>query len=298
MVPGITRDVEGFASLRVAGGIAEAVRANAEVLVARGKVRGIPVTDLRLPVELDMNPATGDGSIHSRHWTARVAGGSVRGNAYNRFGHEHTFQTELNLTGVDLAILSKIQPTGKKAPDGKVSGKITLQGPNAEHVDKIRGRVDLDLDDASLFEVPMFRELDKLLGSSGGGLFEDGDVHGTIYNKTLFLEQMTLTGKLVQVHATGSITMNGALNLEILVNTNAHLSQPELALLNIVPGLGRALGEGEEAIRRVVGVLESSLLKFRVTGTTSNPHVQLDPGVAIGSAAVGFFTSVAKIPGR
>jgi translocation and assembly module TamB len=298
LAPSLARDVEGYATLRVAGNISEAVRANAEVQVARGRFHGVPITDLRLPVELELNPANGDGSLHSRHWTARIAGGSVRGNAFNRFGHDHSFQTELQLTGVDLQALSKFQPGGKKGADGKVSGKITLNGPNAEHVDKIRGRIDLDLDDASLIDVPMFRELDKLLGSSGGGLFEDGDIHGTIYNKTLFLEQMTLTGRLVQIHATGSITMNGGLNLEILVNTNAQLSQPELAILNVVPGLGRALGEGEEAVRRVVGVLESSLLKFRVSGTTGNPHVQLDPGVAIGSAAVGFFSSVAKIPGR
>ncbi len=296
--PSLSHDVEGYGSLRVAGRLAEAIQANAEVLVSRAKVLGLPITDLRLPVELEMNPATGSGSIHSRHWTARVAGGSVRGSAWNRFGLDRAFQSELQLAGVDLEALSKFHPTGKKAPTGKVSGKITLQGPNPEHIDKIRGRVDLDLDDASLFEMPLFKELDRFLGSSGGGLFDDGDVHGTIANRTLFLEQMTLTGRLVQIHATGSITFNGGLNLEILVNTNANLSQPELALLNVIPGLGRALGEGEEALRRVTSVLESSLLKFRVTGTTTNPHVQLDPGIAIGSAAVGFFSSVIRVPGR
>ena len=297
--PSLAHDVEGFGSLRVAGRVAEAVMANAEILVSRAKVLGIPVTDLRLPVELEMIPATGNGSIHSRHWTARVAGGSVRGSAWNRFGLDRSFQSELQLAGVDLEVLSRFHPVGKKPPAGKVSGKITLSGPNADHLDKLRGRIDLDLDDASLIELPLFKELDRALGSSGGGgLFDDGNVHGTIYNRTLFLEQMTLSGRLVQMHATGAITFNGGLNLEILVNTNSLISSRELALLNVVPGLGTALGQGEEALRRVASVLESSLLRFRVTGTSSNPRVQLDPGVAIGSAAVGFFSTVVKVPGR
>jgi translocation and assembly module TamB len=298
LFPSLAHDVEGFGSLRVAGRVAGAIRANAEILVPRARAFGLPITDLRMPVDLEMIPATGDGSIHSRHWTARVAGGSVRGNASNRFGIDRSFQAELQLAGVDLEVLSKFHPTGKRPPTGKVSGRMVLQGPNAEHLDKIRGRVDLDLDDASLIELPLFKELDRFLGSSGGGLFDDGDVHGTIANRTLYLEQLTLTGKLVQMHATGSITFNGGLNLEILINTNANLSAQDLALLNLIPGLGSALGQGEEALRRVAGVLENSLLRFRVSGNTSNPHVQLDPGVAIGGAAVGFFTSVIKIPGR
>jgi translocation and assembly module TamB len=295
--PSITHDLEGFGSIRVSGKVSDEIRANAEVLVPRAKMMGLPITDLRMPVELEMNPARGNGSIHSRNWSARVAGGSVRGSAWNRFGLDHSFHSEMHLNGVDLEALSKLHLTGNKAANGKISGKISFQGPNAEHIEKIRGRVDLDLDDASLFEVPMFKELDRFLGSSGGGLFDDGDVHGTIYNRTLFLEQMTLSGRLVQMHATGSITFNGGLNLEILVSTNSSFTQPQLAILNAIPVLGQALGRSEQALRRVASVLESSLLRFRVTGTTSKPNVQLDPGVAIGSAAVGFFSSVLK-PGR
>jgi len=298
LVPSLAHDLEGFGTVQVSGRISEAIQANAEILVSRARMLNLPITDLRLPVEIEMNPATGAGSIHARHWTAHIAGGHVRGSARNRFGHDQSFNTELQLTGVDLEVLSRLHPTGKKPPTGKFSGKMTLQGPNTQQLEKIRGRVDLDLNDASLFEVPLFKELDRFLGSTGGGLFEDGDVHGVIFNRTLVLERMTLTGRLVQLHATGTIGFNGGLNLEILVNTGSTLSNQELALLNVIPGLGRVLGEGEEALRRVASVLESSLLKFRVTGTTTNPHVQLDPAVTIGSGAVGFFSSVVRVPGR
>ena len=299
MVPSLAKEVEGFGSARVAGRLADAVQASAEILVPRARAFGIPIIDLRFPAEVEMVPATGSGSINSRHWTARVAGGSVRGSALNRFGHDQSFQAEVNLTGVDLEVLSKFHPTGKRPPTGKVSGKLTLHGPNPEHLDKVRGRVDLDLDDASLVELPLFKEMDRFLGASGGGgLFEDGDVHGTIANKTLYVEQMTLTGRLIQVHATGSIAFNGGLNLEVLVNTNSKMSSSDLALLGLVPGIGQALGRGEEAVRRMANVLENSLLRFRVSGTTANPKVQLDPGIAVGGDAVGFFSTIIKPQGR
>lgn len=130
----------------------------------------------------------------------------------------------------------------------------------------------------------------------GGGLFEDGDAQGTLYNKTLFIEQLTLRGRLLQVHATGTMTLDGDLNLEVLVNTNQVIPQSGLALVGIIPGLGQVLGRGEEAFIRVANFLENRLLKFRVTGTLDSPTVQLDAGVAVGDTAVGFFSSVLKVP--
>ena len=193
--------------------------------------------------------------------------------------------------------LSKLQSTGKRPATGKISGKISLSGPDPEQTAKIRGKVDLDLDDASLVELPVFKELDRFLGSArGGGLFEDGNLHGTIYNRTLFVEQLTLNGRLIQVHATGTVTFDGGLNLEVLVNTNQVIPQSGLALVNLIPGLSQAIGRGEETFLRIAGFLENRLLKFRVTGSVGNPNVQLDPSVAVGDSAVGFFSAVLKVP--
>ena len=296
-VPSLARQVEGYGSLRLAGRVSDNLQANAELLVPRAKFYGVPLTDLRLPLELEMNPATGAGSIHARHWTGRVAGGSVRGSAWHRLGEERTFQSDIQLNGVDIEVISRAHSISKRSASGKISGKVTLSGPNPDQMAKVRGKVDLNLDDASLVEMPVFKELDRFLGSArGGGLFEDGDVHGTIFNRTLFVEQMTLNGRLIQVHATGTVTFDGGLNLEVLVNTNQVIPQSGLALINVIPGLGQALGRGEETLLRLANFLENRLLKFRVTGTADNPTVRLDPGVAVGDTAVGFFSAVLKVP--
>jgi translocation and assembly module TamB len=296
-VPLLAREVEGYGSFKVAGRVAEALQASGEVLVSHAKIHGIPMTDLRFPAELEMNPDSGVGSVHSRHWTARMAGGSVRGSAWIRLGTDRTFQSDLQVTNLDLEAVSRLQNNGKRPPSGRLSGKISLTGPHPDDISKMRGKIDVDLDDASLVELPVFKELDRFLGSArGGGLFEDGSLLGTIFNRTLFVEQLTLKGKLIQIHATGSVTLDGGLNLEVLVNTNQVIPQSGLALVNIIPGLGTAIGRSEEVLLRLASFLENRLLKFRVSGTMGNPVVQLDPGIAVGDTAVGFFSSILKVP--
>ncbi len=297
-VPILAHSIEGFGSFNVAGRFAEALQASSEVLVSQAKVHGIPLSDLRFPAEIEMNPESGIGSVHSRHWTARIAGGSIRGNGWLRLGTDRSFQTDLQLTNLDLEAVSRLTNNGRRPPTGRISGKVSLNGPNPDNLNKMRGRIDLDLDDASLVEVPLFKELDRFLGSArGGGLFEDGHLSGTLFNRTLFIEQLTLQGKLIQLHATGTVTFDGALNLVILVNTNQVIPQSGLALINIVPGLGQAIGRGEEVVLRLASFLENRLLKFKVSGTMNNPVVQLDPRVAVGDAAVGFFSSILRVPG-
>ena len=296
-VPHLAHGVDGFGSLRVAGRLDETLHATADVSVARARVMGLDITNLRLPAEIVLSPSSGIGSVHSRHWAAHLAGGSVMGNTLLRLGADRSFQAEVRLAGVDLEVLTRLEDPTKRPSSGKLSGKIKLNGPNPNDLAKIRGRVDLD--DASLVELPVVRELDRFLGAAqgGGGLFEDGDLHGTIYNRTLFVDQLTLEGRLIQVHATGTITFDGGLNLEVLVNTKQTIPQSGLTLVNVIPGLGAAVGRSEEAILRVASFLSSKLLKFRVGGTIKNPTVNLDAGVGVGDTAVGFFSGVLKVTG-
>ena len=110
--------------------------------------------------------------------------------------------------------------------------RLTLGGPNPALPQRYRGKVVLDLDDASLVALPVFREIDRFLGAARGGLFEDGDLLATIANRQLLVDMFTLEGRLVQLHATGTVGFDGQLNLEVLINTN-----------QIIPETGRLMGD-------------------------------------------------------
>ena len=175
-IPALARGAEGFGSVRATGQLDETLRASAEILVPRARVHGLPIAELRFPAEIELSPNSGVGSIHARHWTGHLAGGAVRGDAWLRLGEDRSFRSDVQLTGLDLEILSRLQSAGKHSASGKLSGSISLNGPNPNDLGKLRGRVDLDLDEASLVEMPVFRELDRFLeyGEALDGVVGEG----------------------------------------------------------------------------------------------------------------------------
>ena len=296
--PILAKGASGFGTLRATGRLDEALHVTAEVDIPRAQVLGLTLTDVRLPADINISPSSGIGMAQARRWTGRLAGGSIDGKGWARLGQDRSFQSDIRLLGVDLEVLSRIGAISSKASSGKLSGSITMSGPNPEEIGKAHGKFNFDLDDATLVSLPIFRELDRFLGAArGGGLFEDGDISGNIGNETIYIEQLTLNGRVIQLHAIGSVTFGGGLNLEVLVNTNQIIPQSGLALLNIVPGLGEAIGRSEKVILKLGSFLSSRLLKFRVTGSVQNPVVQLDPSVNVGQSAVGFFANSLQVPG-
>ena len=298
LAPDLSKGSSGYGSLRASGRLDDALRLTANLTIPQAKVLNLTLTDVRMPANVNINPKSGAGLVQARRWTGRLAGGLLQGNSWMRLGSDRSFQSDLKLVGVDLEVLSRIGAISSKASGGKLSGMLSINGPDPGELSKMRGRFNFDINDATLVALPIFRELDKFLGASrGGGLFDEGEVRGNIGNETLYIEQCTLSGRLVQIHAVGSVTFKGNLNLEVLVNTNQQISQSGMTLLNVIPGLSEILGQSEKVLLKLTSFLSSRLLKFRVTGNIQNPNVAIDPSVNVGDSAVGFFSNALKLPG-
>ena len=295
--PAIARHVGGDGNIRLAGRVDDdGVHANGEVNVPRAHVFGLTVTELHLPADLALSAGNSSGSFHARRFRARVAGGKIDGEARFRLGEDRAFDGRLHLSAIDLETLTRIETESKNPASGKVSGTITWSGRDPRRTRGLRGKIDLDLDDASLFQMPVFKELGRVLGAAGAGTFEDGDLHATLGERELSVDQLTLEGRVLQLHISGTVGYNTQLNLEVLVNTAKLIPETGQALARLIPGLSEAGGRRDQAVQRVGGFLSNRLMKFRVTGTIRSPQVNADPAILVGEAAVGFFGSVLKLP--
>jgi translocation and assembly module TamB len=292
-IPVLGRQLDGFGALRCAGTFGETLHATADFTVARARMAGLPLTELRIPAELATPGGNGSGVLHVRRWSARFAGGQIRGDASFRVGSDHSFRSEAVLTDVDLESIARIYTEARRPASGQVSGKVTVGGSDPSQTKTYRGKVDLALNDASVFALPVFREIDKLLGSARGGLFEEGHLSGTIAGRQIIVDPLTMEGRLAQMHASGTVGFDGQLNLVVLVNTNEIISQTGQALVAAIPGLR---GRNRGASLQVANYLSNRLLKFRVSGTVRNPSVSIDPAIAVAEGAVGFFGGVLKLP--
>jgi translocation and assembly module TamB len=295
-VPFLSRNVKGSGTLRLAGGLATYFRATADLVVPQAQLLGLPVRELRAPAELAVEPGSGVGTLRLRRWSTRFAGGQLRGEGSIRLGGNRSFQGEVVLTGVDLETLTRVLSEARRPASGRISGRISLNGPDLDQVARYRGKVVLDLDDASLLTIPILSALDRFLGSASGGIFEHGDLVGTIANRQLIVEKFTLQGRLAQLHVTGYVGFDGQVNLVVLINTNQIIPQTGQALVLAIPGLRNVIGRSRQATLQVANFLSNRLLKVHVTGTIKNPSVSIDPRIVVADTAVAFFAGVLKLP--
>ncbi|WP_406697260.1 AsmA-like C-terminal region-containing protein [Singulisphaera sp. Ch08] len=294
--PDLASRISGLGTLQFTGSFDQELRANASLSVDQAQFAGLPISEFQAPVVLAFTPSTGTGTVQIRPSSARVAGGQVRGDGSFRVGADRSFQGQVKLADIDLHTLNRLGSDSHRLATGRISGQISLAGPDLNLPERYRGRVILDLDDAALFSIPIFREVEKFLGSARGGLFEDGDLVGTIANRQLIVESLALEGRLVQLHITGTVGFDTQLNLEVLVNTNKIIPETGLLLVSRIPGLSDVLGRSEQAIARIGTYLSNRLLKLRVTGTIEHPSVTIDASILVAETAATFFAGVLKLP--
>jgi translocation and assembly module TamB len=274
----------------------EILDANAELTVTTARLGGVPIADLRVPAEFTYHPAEDRGTLQLRRWTARVAGGRAQGAGWVRVGVDKSFSTDVELVDVDVESLMRIGSAEARPGSGKVNGRVTIAGTDPDRPRSYRGQIRLGLHDASIGDIPVIRGIDRFLGAAQGGAFEKGWLRASIADGRVLVDDLRLEGRVLQIHGTGVVSFNGAVDLAVLVNTNQIIPQTGEALLSIIPGLGQARGRDDEARLRVANYLSNRLLKFRVGGTVGNPNVTLDRGIAVGEAATGFFADVLKLP--
>ena len=297
IVPGLAGKTSGTGTLRVGGRSDHGLHADVIFRTSRARVAGLPIDELRVPAQVTMAPGSGAGTVRVRGWSARISSGQVRGDAEIRLGSSRAFKAKANLTGVDVEPIARAAGGGgPRNLSGRISGLVEVQGPDPARLDRLRGKLDLDLYDATLFEIPVFRELGRFVGSAGRGVFERGDLRATIANGQINVEELSLDGQAIQLHAFGTVGFNQELDLAVLVNTADLVPQSGQALLVLIPGLGEAIGAGGRAISQVASFLSDRLLKFHVTGTLSNPHVAIDPAIAVTETAAGFFAATLRLP--
>src|SRR5205823_12244296 len=142
------RNVNGSGSLRLAGTLGDSLRARAEIEVPRAEFAGLPVRELRAPVEIVLVPANGSGSLHVQRGSARLAGGQVHADAWFRLGADRSFHGDFQLAGLDLESISRFQSDARRPTSGRVSGRVSLSSSDPADPEKYRGKFNLDLADA------------------------------------------------------------------------------------------------------------------------------------------------------
>jgi len=271
------RDFNGVASVHLDG---HPERFRAEVRVEQARVFDLPVADLRVPAEFLYAPESGVGLLQVRESSARLAGGLVRADARLRVGAYEDFRVDLQLSNVDLKAFKRVTTDERRPATGKVSGRVRLESPAARQFRRMRGTVHLDLTDASLFELPVFRQINQFLGSEQGGIFEAGELDLNVANGKARLAKLALVGRLIQLRARGTIGFDSLIDLEVIVKPNQVIPQAGRAVVSAVFGRGTRSRGDDDKVLRTANPMYHGPVKLRISGTLSDPKIKNDPSIS------------------
>ena len=296
-LPEADRRFAGTGTLRVAGRAEGADRGTVEFRVDRGSVNSLELTALHVPGEWTLSPGSPRrGTLHVRKAAGQLAGGRVGGEAHFTLGDRRDFRARLFVDDVDLRVISRDELGSRPVP-GRLSGYVNLYGTDPAQPLSYRGDLDFDLDQASLVDIPLLDELDRSLGSAQGGVFDDGDIHGTIADRKVHIDYLTLVGPLAQVHATGTVDFDGRLDLEVVVNNNRGIPESGQVMLARSPNVAEEVARRASQIDQVRDFISSRLMKFRITGTIRDPIANVDRSINP-RAAIGFFLKTVSLSAR
>ncbi len=290
--------VEGPVEVRLRGTFAGEVRGSGEVVLGRGRVAGVGVSDWRLPV--DFSIARGSGSIDVREGGAQVAGGRASVRASYRWGAVSRLDGEVRFFNADLRTgLRSFGDVGQFGA-GRGSGRFTFFGDNVRSADDVGGDLEASFSQAQPLGLPVLRQIAPLVapGLGRSAQFQSGDVRARLSRGVVRVETLSLVSPAVQLFLQGTVTLQGRLNLEATANTaQLPVNANALRLLGLrVPTIG-PIPVG--LLLEISSFFANRVVHLRITGTVNSPVIRVEPLPILAQEAARFFLGrYTPAPGR
>jgi translocation and assembly module TamB len=293
--PDLAAAVQGPADVRLHGSLGGEWRVHGAAELTRGRVFGVGVGEWRLPLNITYRPAFGGGQLDVRDSTARLGHGRATGQASLLFGPGTRLEGNVRFYGAELRSLVRGDLGSYGA--GDVTGRVDFGADELRSADDLYATVDASLSQTQALEIPVLRLLAPYIApGQSSTTFNQGELRGRLAHGVFRVQHWNMSSRLIQVVIEGTVTLTGRLDLE---------ATARLGRLGLNPAFLRLVGVSipttgaipVAVILQVSSALSNRVVHLRVTGTTRNPNVQLEPVQVLTEEAVRFFlTGPANVP--
>lgn len=271
-------------------------RVSGTLSLPRGTVSGVAVTDLVVPFEVSTVPG-GYGRLSIQNAVINAGSGRVQPTLTVDWGHGG-LRVDGHIRFIDVPIRTLVPQLGENAlvGNGRITGRFDLGGQNVRSVSDLTGSLVATLNNTSVREVPILRQITPFLNTAGlVKPFQAGDVRASLTNSVVRIERLALANPTAQIFADGTITTTGRVDLAVVAHTGTiGPSTPGLRLLGLRLPIFGPIPVG--LIRDVSDFLSNRTIRLTVNGTTSNPIVKVNVGALLRDEAVRFFLSRYVVP--
>jgi hypothetical protein len=282
--PALAEHAQGILDARLRGTLGKDWNGNADLVLQRGKLLGIDVTEWRAPVRWAVHPGEGRWELEMRDSNAQVAQGRVTAQASAAWSSGMRLNSQVQFVGVNL---HQAFP-GTKLGTGRATGRLDLSSDRLQTIDDLQGNLTATMQHTQAMEYPVLRQVAPLLGLTTSKTFQSGEVRARLAKGVVHVEKLALTEGPVQLFAEGTVTLQGRVQLDMTATTGK--------LGNLTAGLGWRLPQTgtitSDLLARATAALSPQLVHLHVRGTVREPTVQVLPLPLLTEQALRFFAGV------
>ncbi len=280
-------DISGSGTVNLHGRLGQMVTGHADVTVENAVAGGVDVRHVRLPIDWTVRSAARTVRWQCRAGMVSVGGGNVRIATEGSYANSLNMNSTLRIERVDLAKLMRRGSAGS----GILDGVVSVRAKQARSPQQIVGTYDLEMKKIEALEFPVLNQLPKMVSLSPPvpGRGEDGGtIHGRIGGGLVYIDEVALHQSNVQVFVAGIATMQGKLDLDVIVSTESTSPADQLVSMLNSP-LMLAAPAPVALIAKANDLLKDRVVRVHVGGTAETPTLRLQPGKQLTQEAIKFF---------
>jgi hypothetical protein len=268
-------------------------RGSGVLTAGRGKAYGIPVADVRLPLDWTVVPDTGRTQVRVRDLTATAAGGPVTGRAEVSLVSDAPPKFSGNLQFRNVNLSQAFREAGQFVGNLPLSGKLDFGSDHYRGPNDLTARLDARLGESQPLSLPLFRSLVPYItpGFSSNQTIRAGEGRATLAGGVWRIEKLTLTGNSLDLYADGTVTTGGGIQLAV---TAASRQTPGQVIIQRIVPLSVLTATPSQTIAQSVladalGIIGTYVVHLEVTGTINSPVIRIETLRTLTEDAIRFF---------
>jgi hypothetical protein len=283
--PGLADAATGSVSVVLRGRMGAETRGSGEIAFDRGTLFGLDATALRVPFDWALGTG-GSGRLTVREGFAIVGHGRLTGQATYDWGVTGRLSGQVRFSDVRL---QNVLGDSRLFGSGRITGRFDFGGSNVRSVDDVSGTLTAALNQASVQELPILRQLTPYLAPfEAVRPFQAGEVRGRLAGGVFRIDRLAMSNPSAQLFAEGTVTLAGRLDLDVVAKTGRiGIDDRALRLFGLrLPAVGPV---PVTLIRDVSDFLSNRTVRLRVTGTVDRPVVSVNTAALLSEEAIRFF---------
>jgi hypothetical protein len=286
-VVGLTEAVEGALDVHLHGTLNAEVHGGGTLVLQRGRVAGVAVSEWRVPVRFVFVPGRGHGELYVSDSGAQLGSGRARLRATLTWGGSG-LRVKGDLRLID-ATLQSLAASLSSYAQGRVNGRVDFGGDSVRSLSDLTADVEARLQQTQAQQVPVLAQLLPFITPGrSNATFQTGSLRGRLAGGVLRIQTLTLLGTYLRLFANGTVALAGRLDLQVTAQTGQF--GPEPLLLRLLRVRLPAFGPIPlSLIVEATSYLSNRVINMHVTGTVRHPVVQVEPLRLLTEEAVRFF---------